>query len=107
MATDHRGTPIHAGKRTNDEVHASRLAQLMTTQATRYWNNMNLYADETPEETQIALDKYRNNRDTLGSDNRYVQGDANLISSAFKNRHNDKYARPLMPIPGNSGPRIL
>ena len=82
----------------------SRLAHLMTTQATRYWNNMNLYADETPEETQVALDKHRNNRDTLGSDNPYVQGGTNLISSAFKNRHNDKYARPLMPIPGNTGP---
>ena len=23
MATDHRGNPLHAGKRTNDEMHAN------------------------------------------------------------------------------------
>jgi hypothetical protein len=95
MASDHRGNPIHAGKRTNDEVHASRLAQLMTTQANRYWERAGGIPDETPEETQVAIDKYRDNRDTLGSDNRYVQSDAEVIGSSFKNRHNDSYGQPL------------
>ena len=75
-----------------------RLAHLMSTQANRYWERAGGMPDETPEGVQEAMEMYRNNRDTLGSDNHHVQGDANLVSRAFKNRHNDEYAAPLMPI---------
>ena len=69
-----------------------RLAHLMSAQANRYWQQI---PGETPEVTQGALDMYRSNRDTLGSDNRHVQRDAKVIGSAFKNRHNDSYGQPL------------
>jgi len=102
MATDHRNAPIHAGKRTNDEVHASRLAQLMATQANRYWERAGGMPDETPEGVQGDLDAYRTQRDTPNEEGRGGEGSAELIGRAFKNRHNDNYAAPAMPIGGTN-----
>jgi hypothetical protein len=99
MATDHRGTPIHAGKRTNDEVHASRLAQLIATQNNRSWRDHGYYPsdglDSTPEDVQKDLELYRNDRDTFGSDDFQVQRLGNAYGNAFKNRHDSNYATPM------------
>jgi len=99
MATDHRGTPIHAGKRTNDEVHASRLAQLIATQANKANRNHGLYPadgmDRTPEDIQKDLELYRNDRDTLGADDPEVKRLGEAYGNAFKNRHNADYATPM------------
>ena len=102
MATDHRGNEVHAGKRTNDEVHASRLAQLMATQANRYWELAGGIPDETPEGVQGDLDAYRTQRDTPNEEDRRGEGSAKAIGLAFKNRHNDNYAAPAMPIGGTN-----
>ena len=90
MATDHRGRDIHAGKRTDDEMHVSRLANLITTQK----HDIGL-TGATPEGVQRNLDIYRvkrdadlQGRDLSYNDYEFLGGAEKTISEAFKNRHN-------------------
>lgn len=76
----------------------TRLAHLMTNQANRYWERVGGIPDETPEGTQEAMEMYRDSRNILGADNYHIQGSANLVNRAFKNRHNENFAAPLIPF---------
>ena len=105
MATDHRGTPVHAGKRTNDEVHASRLAQLVATQDNNFWRNHGVshLVSATPESVQQGIDGYRTMRDHFGSDDFQVRAERIYYGNAFKNRHNADYATPSsLPFPDDT-----
>ena len=79
-----------------------RMAHLMATQANRYWERAGGIPDETPEGVQGDLDAYRTQRDTPNEEGRRGEGSAELIGRAFKNRHNDNYAAPVMPIGGTN-----
>ena len=86
MASDHRGNPLHAGKRTDDEMHVSRLAILIAHQK----NNRGM-TDATPESIQPNLDAYRAVRDDDSSDIYNLEAAQKNISASFKNRHNKDY----------------
>lgn len=88
MASDHRGQPLHAGKRTDDEMHATRLAKVIQTHA----NNANQDAGDPPVSLQSAqdhLDGYRNGRHRDYDPE--IQKIKTVIKSSFKNRHNNQY----------------
>jgi hypothetical protein len=80
-----------------------RLAHLMATQANRYWERAGGMPDETPEGLQNDLDGYRTLRDSPpNEEGTTAEGSAKTIGRAFKNRHNDNYAAPAMPIGGTN-----
>ena len=86
MATDHRGKDVHAGKRTDDELHVSRLATLMANQK----NNRGM-TGATPEGVQGNLDAYRIQRDDDSLSIHKLEASQKNISESFKNRHNKDY----------------
>lgn len=88
MASDHRGNEIHAGKRTDDEMHATRLAKVIKTHA----NNANQDAGDPPvslKQSQDHLDAYRNSRHRDYDPE--VQKMQAVIKASFKNRHDKQY----------------
>jgi len=83
----------------NPKRKVTRLAHLLANQTNKAWRYEGYYPadgrDVTPEDNQEYLDEYRNNRDTLGPDDIATKWDAQVIDSAFKNRHDDNYSTPM------------
>ena len=71
MATDHRGNPMHAGKRTDDEIHAKRTLRPTPrlTSALGALYGTSTYRDPDTHQARMVnqdtIDSYRNDRDTL------------------------------------------
>ena len=100
MASDHRGQPLHAGKRTNDEMHVSRLATLMARQDARGYPNSKNKAGN-PKVAQSLLNDYRDYRDG-GATPYQLEDDQEFIDNAFRNRHNPNYGTGSRGLDGEA-----